>query len=128
MTLGLDEKVAAFCRELNTPVLPDLAAEHGAADIVERLRNAVTAGRVGPAEEADLDALDALVRQVEGVGLYPGDVRSYRPLTGAAPASGAAWWSCPAGLCAGYGRVKPGQDPPVCGAIGTELVSRPTPL
>jgi hypothetical protein len=92
-----------------------------------RAEESLKAGRAGPELEADLDALDAMVRKVEGQGLYPSATRAYTPPPGPGAGTGAQWWTCPQGWCTGRGRVKPGQHPPSCAASGEFLVAGPLP-
>ncbi|MFJ3072741.1 hypothetical protein ACIPJE_29100 [Streptomyces albidoflavus] len=125
MDLTMGEKFAAFCRELQDPTIEGIARSNGAGEIFDRVKAAVLAGQGNAEIEADLDRLNRTVRESEGVEFYPSRVRAYRPLSGASPDSGALWWSCPAGLCAGRGRVRFGEDPPVCGATGAVLVPQP---
>jgi hypothetical protein len=128
--MDLPKKVAAFCRELGDTALEGMARQEKDMELVyRRAEQSLSAGRVGPELEADLDALDAMVRRVAGQGLYPSPTRiTYPgPLPGAVRGSGAQWWTCPQGRCAGRGRVKPGQDPPSCAAAGQCLVARPLP-
>jgi hypothetical protein len=127
--IDLPAKVAAFCRELGDAALADMARqEKDMEPVYRRAEESLKAGRTGPELEADLDALDTMVRQVEGQGLYPSATRTYTPLPGVGPAgSGAQWWTCPRGWCAGRGRVKPGQAPPSCAAAGESLVAGPLP-
>jgi hypothetical protein len=120
-------KIAAFCRELDDASLRDLARQNNQEPAFRQAEESLRAGQTGPSLEADLDALDAMVRRVEGQGLYPSATRSgYGGLPpGSAPGSGAQWWTCPRDWCAGRGRVRPGQDAPVCAATGEPLVARP---
>ncbi|MFE9240465.1 hypothetical protein [Streptomyces sp. NPDC007007] len=125
MTASLPMKTAAFCRELAGTDLADLARRHGAGDHFDRAVSALHDGRSSAGLEADLDVLEALAVREFGEGFYPANVLAYRPLPGERQQSGAQWWSCPAGLCAGRGRVMPGQGPaPVCAGRGTSLVAR----
>ncbi|MFE2289799.1 hypothetical protein [Streptomyces sp. NPDC059452] len=125
MTTSLPAKTAAFCRELAGTDLADLARRHGAEDHFDRAVSAVREGRPSAVLEADLDTLEALAVREFGEGFYPANVLAYQSLPGERPQSGAQWWSCPAGLCAGRGRVRPGQTPaPVCAGRGTPLVAR----
>ncbi|GGT65346.1 hypothetical protein [Actinomadura citrea] len=124
MDLTMAEKIAAFCRELQDSAIEGIARANGAGEIFDRVKAAVLAGQGEAATEADLDLLNRTVRESEGIEFYPRRARAYQPLSGASPDSGALWWSCPAGLCAGRGRVRPGEDPPVC-ATGAALVPRP---
>lgn len=128
--MDLPMKVAAFCRELGDTALADMARQESDMELVyRRAEQSLSAGRIGPELEADLDALDAMARRVAGQGLYPSPTRSTYtgPLPGAVTGSGAQWWTCPQGRCAGRGRVKPGQDPPSCAATGESLVAGPLP-
>lgn len=127
--MDLPEKVAAFCRELGDTVLADLAHQEGAEPVYRRAEEFLRAGRTGSELEADLDALDAVVRRVEGQGLYPSPTRTAYPgpLPGSGTGNGAQWWTCPRGWCAGRGRVKPGQARPSCAAAGEFLVAGPLP-
>ena len=127
MDVAIAVKVAAFCRELGDDTLRNLAHEHGLDREFLQARDAVRAGQIGPDLEADLDALHAMVTKAEGQGLYPAPVRQFTPLPGLSGTSGARWWICPRGNCAGRGRVRPGQDPPLCQAIGEPLVPGPLP-
>jgi hypothetical protein len=88
----------------------------------ERAAAAVSTGRIDAQLETDLDALDAMVARAMGTGLYPVAVRGFAPLPGSGAGTGAQWWTCPQGRCDGRGRVLPGQQPPVCGATGEQLV------
>ncbi|WP_433228951.1 hypothetical protein [Actinomadura formosensis] len=127
MALEFAVKLAAFCKELNGRLLEELARNNSMVDVYESLREAVRAERAGDEAEAWLDQLNDLVRRELGRGFYP-DSRNFRPLNGGAQSSGARWWHCPAGLCAGYGRVLPGQSAPICGALGAALVAGPPGL
>jgi hypothetical protein len=128
--MNLPMKAAAFCRELGDTALADMARqEHDMELVYQRAGQSLSAGKMGPELEADLDALDAMVRRTAGQGLYPSPTRiTYPgPLPGTAASSGAQWWTCPRGWCAGRGRVKPGQDPPSCAATRESLVAGPLP-
>jgi hypothetical protein len=125
MEISLTAKVAAFCRELGDDSLRDLARRADMEPVFLQAEEFLKAGRIGPELEADLDSLDAMVRRIEGQGLYPAASRSYTPLPGPAGGIGAQWWACPRGRCAGRGRVRPGQEAPVCDATGERLVARP---
>lgn len=128
--MDLPMKAAAFCRELGDTALADMACQEKDMELVyRRAEQSLNAGRIGPQLEADLDALDAMVRRAAGQGLYPSPTRITYPgsLPGAATGSGAQWWTCPRNWCAGRGRVKPGQEPPSCAAAGECLVARPLP-
>ena len=129
MKIDLSAKVAAFCRELGDNTLADMAGQENMEPVYRRAEKSLRAGRTGPELEADLDALDEMARQVEGQGLYPSSTRTPYPgpLPGSEAGSGAQWWTCPRGWCAGRGRVKPGQDPPSCAVAGIPLVAGPLP-
>lgn len=129
MKTDLSVKIAAFCRELGDPALQDMARKHNQEPEFQRAEESVRAGRIGPELEADLDALDAMLRRVEGQGLYPAATQTV--YTGLPPGvgmdTGAQWWACPRSWCTGRGRVRPGQDTPVCAATGEPLVAGPLP-
>jgi hypothetical protein len=55
-------KVAAFCRELGEADLADMARQENMEPVFRRAAESLRAGRAGPELEADLDALDAMVR------------------------------------------------------------------
>ncbi len=95
--------------------------------VFRRAEETLKASQIDSRLEADLDLLDGMVRRVEGQGLYPGPTRSYTPLPGPGSGTGAQWWTCPRKQCAGRGRVRPGQEPPVCAAAGAQLVPGPLP-
>ncbi|MFF3755495.1 hypothetical protein [Streptomyces sp. NPDC002185] len=133
MPLSLRDKTAAFCRETADPTLRELAEGSGMADVFQRallaLQDDASAGpeeERGPHEptlEEDLDALDALARAQFGQGYYPTQVLSYTAPPGTRSTTGAHHWACPHGRCAGRGRVRPGQQPPLCTGTGVPLVS-----
>ena len=126
--MDLPMKVAAFCRELGDAALADMARqEKDMGPVYRRAEESLKAGRTGPELEADLDALNAMVRKVTGRGLYPSPTRTYTPLPGSGAGTGAQWWTCPRDWCTGRGRVKPGQAPPSCTASGEPLVAGPLP-
>lgn len=125
MGLSLPEKIAAFCRELGDSSLLDLARQNGLEQVFARARTSLQNGLIDAALEADLDAIDAMARRTEGEGLYPAAVRGMPDWPGAGASSGAQWWACPTQRCAGRGRVRPGQQPPVCAATGQPLEPRP---
>jgi hypothetical protein len=125
--ISLTEKIAAFCRELSDGILLDIARQESMEPVFRRAEESLKAGRIDSGLEADLDLLDDMVRRVEGQGLYPAATRSYVPLPGPGSGSSAQWWTCPRGQCAGRGRVRPGQQSPVCGATGKQLVPGPLP-
>jgi hypothetical protein len=127
MKIDLTMKIAAFCRELGDTTLQEMARQENKEAVYKRAEESLRAGRIGPELEADLDVLDEMVRLVEGQGLYPGATRSYQPLPGGGAGTGAQWWTCPRNRCAGRGRVRAGQQPPVCGATGEQLVPGPLP-
>jgi hypothetical protein len=104
-----------------------MAREQSMESVYERAEESLKVGRLGPELGADLDTLDEMVRRVERQGLYPLATRSYQPLPGGGAGTGAQWWTCPRGRCAGRGRVRAGQAPPVCGATGELLVPGPLP-
>jgi hypothetical protein len=74
-----------------------------------------------------LDSLDEMATRAEGHGLYPSATRSYTPLPPGGGDTGARWWTCPLGSCAGRGRVRRDQPAPACAASGKPLVSGPLP-
>ncbi|WP_436756753.1 hypothetical protein [Streptosporangium sp. V21-05] len=126
MGLGLPEKLAALCRELDDPVFQDQARAGGGAHLLTRLRRVLRNGEDHPCLEADLDELNRLIEEVEGEGFYPGARRSYSPLPGgSATAGGARWWTCPTGRCSGFGLVRRGRPTPACAVTGDDLVARP---
>ena len=127
--MDMSVKAAAFCRELADTVLAAMARQEGVESVYRRAEENLKAGRTGPELEADLDALDVMVRRVEGQGIYPSPTRTVYPglPPGSGAASGAQWWTCPRGWCAGRGRVKPGQDAPLCAAAGEPLAVGPLP-
>lgn len=126
--MDLPAKAAAFCRELDdSAILLDMAYAADMEPVYRRAEESLKAGRLDQQLEADLDALDAMVRSDSAQGLYSSGTRRYTPLPGYEPSSGAQWWTCPRGLCAGRGRIKPGQTPPTCGATGEELIAGPLP-
>lgn len=127
MSSSLPAKAAAFCREMASTDLADLARQHGAGDHYDRVAAALRAGRLPPELEPDIDVLDALAERELSEGFHPADVLAYEPLPGAQAATGAQKWACPTDQCAGWGRVRPGQSahPPVCAARQTPLVPRP---
>ncbi|MEV4290602.1 hypothetical protein AB0K40_34275 [Nonomuraea bangladeshensis] len=127
MAVGVEVKIASFCRELGDDTLEGLAREENALAAYLRARSAIRAGRVDQELEADLDALDRAVLSATGQGLFPSGNRAFQPLPGAQGAGGARFWECPRGLCAGRGRVRPGQPAPSCGASGEPLKSGPLP-
>jgi hypothetical protein len=125
--IDLTVKIAAFCRELGDNTLQEMARQQNKEAVYERAEESLKAGRIGAELEADLDSLDEMVRRAAGRGLYPAATRSYQPLPDPVLWTGAQWWTCPSGRCAGRGRVRPGQEPPVCAAIGEQLVPGPLP-
>lgn len=129
MNIDLAMKVAAFCRELGDSVLREMAHQQGREEELafQRAEEYLKAGRLGPGLEVDLDSLDEMVRRVEGQGLYPAAMRTFQPLPDPERTTGAQWWTCPGGRCAGRGRVKPGQATPVCAATGEPLAPGPLP-
>ena len=127
MKINLAGKVSAFCRELGDTALLDAARKANMEPAYRRAEESLKAGETGPPLEDDLDALDAMLQQAEGYGLYPRPTRDYTPLPGPGAGSGAQWWGCPRGWCSGRGRVRPGQQPPSCVAAGQSLVAGPLP-
>ena len=126
MKMDLTTKVTTFCRELGDNTLRDLARKQKKEELLQRAADALRAGEIGPGLEADLDALDAMVKQEYGQGLFL-VTRGFGPLPPYPGDTGAQWWTCPRGRCAGRGRVKPGQDPPVCAATSEQLIPGPLP-
>jgi hypothetical protein len=127
--MDLSAKIAVFCRELGDSALAGIVRQQQDMEpVYRRAQEELTAGTAGPGLEADLDALDVMVRRATGRGLYPSATRSYQgPLPGTATGTGAQWWTCPRDLCAGRGRVKPGQPAPSCAASGKSLIAGPLP-
>jgi hypothetical protein len=132
--MDLAEKVAAFCRELGDNTLREMAQKDKKTDdAYKRAEESLKDGQIGPRLEADLDLLDEMVRRIEGQGLYPAATRGYQSppafvrVPGDGMGTGAQWWTCPRERCAGRGRMKPGQEPPVCAATGEQLVPGPLP-
>jgi hypothetical protein len=126
--MDLAVKIAAFCRELGDNTLREMAQRDKKTD--DAYKHAVKSlkdGQIGPGLEADLDVLDDMVRRAEGQGLYPAATRAFQPLPDPGRGTGAQWWTCPSDRCAGRGRVRPGQEPPVCAATGEQLVPGPLP-
>jgi hypothetical protein len=126
MKTDLTAKITTFCRELGDTTLRDLARKRHQEKLLQRAADALKAGEIGPALEADLDALDAMVRQEYGQGLFV-VTRGFTPLPPYPAGTGAQWWTCPRNRCAGRGRVQPGQDPPECAATSEPLVPGPLP-
>ena len=126
MKMDLTTKLATFCRELGDNTLRDLARKQQKEELLQRAADALRAGEIGPGLEADLDALDAMVKQEYGQGLFL-VTRGFGPLPPYPGDTGAQWWTCPRGRCTGRGRVKPGQDPPVCAATSEQLIPGPLP-
>lgn len=122
MELSSRDKAAAFCRELANDSLKNLAAQLGEEQAFE---NALAALRDGQVEklESDLDRLEAKARAA-GITLYPSPTR-YAPLPAPDDDTGALWWLCSGDRCAGRGRVRPGQQPPVCSVTGEKLAAGP---
>src|SRR6266404_6076518 len=104
--MDLTKKVTVFCRELDDDTLRDLARKQNKEQLLQRAKDAVKAGQAGPGLEAALDAVDAMVKQEYGQGLFP-VTRSLPPLPPYAGDTGAQWWTCPLNLCSGRGRVQP---------------------
>ena len=124
--MDLMAKITTFCRELDDPTLLELARSQTKEGLFQRAKDALGAGDIGPALEVDLDALDEMVKQATGHPLFL-VTRGYSPLPGIQGDSGAQWWICPVGRCAGRGRVRAGQEPPVCAAAREQLVPGPLP-
>jgi hypothetical protein len=126
--MDLSVKIAAFCRELGDTTLREMAQENEETEkAYGRAEKALKDGQPSPGLEADLDLLNAMVEKREGQGLYP-VTRAYQPWPDPGRGTGAQWWTCPRDRCAGRGRVKPGQAPPLCGATGEQLVPGPLPV
>jgi hypothetical protein len=124
--MDLPAKAAAFCRELgDSTILLDMARAEHREPLYRRAEESLKAGTLDRQLEADLDALDQIVRAATAQGLYSSGTRRYTPLPGYEPSTGAQWWTCPRGLCAGRGRVKPAQATPTCGATGEDLIAEP---
>src|ERR1019366_4988375 len=98
MKMDLTAKVTAFCRELGEETLRDLARTQNKEDLLQRAEDALKAGQIGLGLQADLDALDAIVRQEYGQGLFV-VTRSFGPLPSYPGDTGAQCWTCPRGLC-----------------------------
>jgi hypothetical protein len=124
--MDLKTKAATFCRELGEDTLRDLARKREKEELLQHAVDALKAGQIGPGLEADLDALDAMVKDEYGQGLFL-VTRGFGPLPPYQGDTGAQWWTCPRSRCAGRGRVKPGQPPPVCAATGEQLIPGPLP-
>jgi hypothetical protein len=124
--MDLMAKITTFCRELDDPTLLELVRNQNKEGLFQRAKDAVGAGDIGPALEADLDALDEVVQQETGQRLFM-VTRGYSPLPRYQGDPGAQWWTCPVGRCAGRGRVRADQQPPVCAAAGEQLVPGPLP-
>ena len=127
MRIDLMVKIAAFCRELGDGTLEEMAHQENMHFVYKHAEESLKADRVGPELETELDSLDEMVRRVEGQGLYPAATRGYQPLPGGGAGTGAQWWTCPRGRCAGRGRVRSGQETPVCRAADQPLVPGPLP-
>ena len=125
MELSLQMKASAFCRELDDDSFRIMARDENMEDVFRRAETSLKAGRIEPELETDLDSLDAMVKRVEGQGLYRPASRHYDPLPISSDSTGAQWWACPGNRCAGRGRVLPGQEVPTCSATGERLVARP---
>jgi hypothetical protein len=126
--MDLAVKVAAFCRELGNNTLQEMAQrDKKTDDAYKRAVKFLEDGQIGPGLEADLNMLDDMVLRIEGQGLFPGVTRAFKPMPDPGRGTGVQWWACPSGRCAGRGRVRPGQDPPVCAATGEQLVPGPLP-
>jgi hypothetical protein len=123
--LGLAEKLAAFCGELGDVTLAEIVEQYALGAVFDRVKAAIRAGNAPADLEADLDYLNRAVHDSTGLEIYPDASRGFQPLVGGGPGSGVRWWSCPAGLCAGRGRVRPRQETPICEASGAALDARP---
>lgn len=128
MKIDRSVKVAAFCRELRDDTLAKLASQRAMEETYLRAVKKLRAGEIDRQLEEDLDALDSLARKVLHYSLYSTASRTYSPPPIPAQAgAGAQWWTCPHGWCAGRGRVRPGQVPPMCTATVTPLEAGPFP-
>lgn len=125
--MDLITKITTFCRELGDTTLLELARKQNNEAPLRRAVDALRAGDIGPALEADLNALDDMAERETGQRLFRVTRGGYSPLPLYQSNPGAQWWTCPGGRCAGRGRVKPGQQSPVCGVTGEELVPGPLP-
>jgi hypothetical protein len=125
--MDMGTKISAFCRELADGELARLAGDKGMTEVLENARAALAAGDIGAQLEADLDALDLLLKTSDSLGMYPPVTRGFKPLPGTADRTGAQWWTCPGDWCAGRGRVRPQQPAPVCAISGQVLTSQPLP-
>jgi hypothetical protein len=123
--MDMETKVAAFCQEIAGDELASLAADKGMTGVLENARTALASGDTDARLEADLDALDTLMKTSGKLGMYPPVTRSFKPLPGASDETGAQWWTCPGGWCAGRGRVRPQHPAPVCAVAGQVLTPRP---
>jgi hypothetical protein len=126
MRSGLTAKITEFCRALDGRALRDLACQKHQEEVLERAEEALRRGEIGAALEADIDALDEMMRDEYGWGLVR-VTRGFSPLPPYPPGTGAQWWTCPNNRCDGRGRVLPGQQAPVCAATGQQLVPGPLP-
>ena len=68
--MDLVTKVTVFCRELGEDTLQSLARRQHQEELLQRAQDAIKAGQAGPGLEADLDAVDAMVKQEYGQGLF----------------------------------------------------------
>ncbi|GAA1961893.1 hypothetical protein [Catenulispora subtropica] len=124
MSIDIRVKVASFCRELEDGTLEQLVRAAGQIAVYEQARTSLETGTIDEALESDLDALNAAVEDSTGRGFYPSGLRIYTPLPGAADGHGARVWGCPWEACTGRGRVKAGQNTPICAATGKPLTPK----
>ena len=85
----METKVAAFCQEIAGDELARLAADKGMTEVLENARTALASGDTDARLEADLDALDMLMKTSGNLGMYPPVTRSFKPLPGASDRTGA---------------------------------------
>jgi transcriptional regulator of aromatic amino acid metabolism len=89
VAVGVDVKIASFCRELGDGTLEGLARGENALEAYLRARSAIEAGRVDQELEADLDSLNQAVLSVTGQGLFPSGNRAFQTLPGVQGTGGA---------------------------------------
>ncbi|MEU1686981.1 hypothetical protein [Micromonospora sp. NPDC005707] len=117
------ERVARLCRQAVGEQLRQHAERYGAADVLDRIAEAVAQGRLDHHLEQDLDRLDDAFARHGIDGLTTG-VRGFESWLGGGGHPTVVAWGCPSPLPCPRAVPEGDGDRPVCGLTGAAFGQR----
>jgi hypothetical protein len=117
------ERVARLCHQAAGDQLRRHAERYGVADVLDRIAEAVTQGRLDQRLAEDLDRLDDAFARHGVDGLTIG-VRGFEPWLGGGGHPAIAAWGCPSPLSCPRAVPEGDGDRPVCGLTGAPFERR----